>query len=710
MLNTSSGRWITQTLRYMVEEDGVRDRSRAASEREPQLIKGTKRRRRRMRLPEGTSRALMAGDVVAIEALAWGQQWAQATYPKSWRSALVHGRVIGKDADGLWDCDFGDEPVKFERRALSFVVRPGETISERRNSDARSEDACLDEADDDDDDGEDKEEEEEEEGVIEEYSDPEAGAAPADPAPLGMKRGRPPADPSAEPQFLCDEPGCGASYMSCSGWYQHRRKHHPWLMAETMPVAVAHGKRPRNRPRESERNMDELTHACPVCGKASSSNGRLHRHECTHHPELFDDEADAIEEEENKMCPALALSPMGTLRASCTAQSEATAATAVTPTQPESVPPPPPPPGGWTAAPPPPHKPAPSRALDRPTAAAPAPPRPQYPQHKPKKQPKPQPLTVEEARAAAAAEGLELVTSWSSQSGYKGVRTGIHKGKYTVELRRYGTHPEKRYLGSFVTAEEAALHYARYMSAERAKKPPEGAVAGAPFQHTMGLGCARGPAAQRLPSTLGGTSFEKPSRGLLHALEELTKYKEALSTARGVPPPSLPPSRRGAVTGASEDRPPPLPARTFSSASTASAASAASDATQAGAGRPSRPRRIDQLLEPLIETLRELERRLERERHAPVEGGLSGARGSAEASADLPTEAADLIESVLGATCEWRCLGLDPAVPAARAAVRKRFLALAKRLHPDKCADPRAREAFQRLQQAFSRVEPLGFD
>ena len=71
-------------------------------------------------------------------------------------------------------------------------------------------------------------------------------------------------------------------------------------------------------------------------------------------------------------------------------------------------------------------------------------------------------------RAAAAAEGLELEPSWNSQSGYKGVRTGIHKGRYTVELRRYGTHPEKRYLGSFATAEEAALQYARYMGAERA--------------------------------------------------------------------------------------------------------------------------------------------------------------------------------------------------------------------------------------------------
>ena len=41
-----------------------------------------------------------------------------------------------------------------------------------------------------------------------------AGAAPAEPAPSGMKRGRPPADPNAEPHFFCDEPGCGASYIT----------------------------------------------------------------------------------------------------------------------------------------------------------------------------------------------------------------------------------------------------------------------------------------------------------------------------------------------------------------------------------------------------------------------------------------------------------------------------------------------------------------
>lgn len=35
-------------------------------------------------------------------------------------------------------------------------------------------------------------------------------------------------------------------------------------------------------------------------------------------------------------------------------------------------------------------------------------------------------------------------------------------------------------------------------------------------------------------------------------------------------------------------------------------------------------------------------------------------------------------------------------------AVRKRYLALALRLHPDKAAHPRAHEAFSALEQAYS--------
>jgi ubiquitin len=75
----------------------------------------------------------------------------------------------------------------------------------------------------------------------------------------------------------------------------------------------------------------------------------------------------------------------------------------------------------------------------------------------------PQPLTADEARAAAAAEGLELVPSASSETGFRGVyRNG---GKYKVEITGNG---KSRHLGNFATPEEAALCYARHIGAKRA--------------------------------------------------------------------------------------------------------------------------------------------------------------------------------------------------------------------------------------------------
>jgi hypothetical protein len=75
----------------------------------------------------------------------------------------------------------------------------------------------------------------------------------------------------------------------------------------------------------------------------------------------------------------------------------------------------------------------------------------------------PQPLTADEAKAAAAAEGLELVLSSLSSTGFKGVRND--HGKYRVEVWENGKH---HHLGSFATPEEAALSYARHFGAERA--------------------------------------------------------------------------------------------------------------------------------------------------------------------------------------------------------------------------------------------------
>jgi hypothetical protein len=75
-----------------------------------------------------------------------------------------------------------------------------------------------------------------------------------------------------------------------------------------------------------------------------------------------------------------------------------------------------------------------------------------------------QSLTADEARAAAAAEGLELVPSSSNESGFKGVRR-LRGGKYELRICENG---KQHSFGSFTTPEEAALCYARYAGTERA--------------------------------------------------------------------------------------------------------------------------------------------------------------------------------------------------------------------------------------------------
>ena len=71
-----------------------------------------------------------------------------------------------------------------------------------------------------------------------------------------------------------------------------------------------------------------------------------------------------------------------------------------------------------------------------------------------------QPLTADEARAAAAAEGIELVPSSSSQTGFKGVFKNC--GKYRAHIVENG---KMRHLGlgRFATPEEASLARARYI-------------------------------------------------------------------------------------------------------------------------------------------------------------------------------------------------------------------------------------------------------
>ncbi len=84
------------------------------------------------------------------------------------------------------------------------------------------------------------------------------------------------------------------------------------------------------------------------------------------------------------------------------------------------------------------------------------------------------PLSADEARAAAAAEGLELEPSSKSATAFKGVSKNGSKYVAMVWDNR-----KKCYLGIFATPEEAALCYARHIGAERAAAEAAEASVGA---------------------------------------------------------------------------------------------------------------------------------------------------------------------------------------------------------------------------------------
>jgi hypothetical protein len=81
-------------------------------------------------------------------------------------------------------------------------------------------------------------------------------------------------------------------------------------------------------------------------------------------------------------------------------------------------------------------------------------------------------LSAEEAIATAAAEGLRLVPA-SNETGYKCVsRNG---GRYELRITENG---KQTHIGSFETAEHAALHYARLLGPERSAAAAEAAASG----------------------------------------------------------------------------------------------------------------------------------------------------------------------------------------------------------------------------------------
>ncbi|KOO23385.1 hypothetical protein Ctob_005650, partial [Chrysochromulina tobinii] len=110
------------------------------------------------------------------------------------------------------------------------------------------------------------------------------------------------------------------------------------------------------------------------------------------------------------------------------------------------------------------------------------------------------PLTADEARAAAAAEGLELMPSSRSETGFKNVYKD--SGRYAAKIFENG---KQRHLGLFATPGEAALCYARHVGAERAAAEARG---DGPLTADEARAAAAAEGLELMPSSRSETGFK----------------------------------------------------------------------------------------------------------------------------------------------------------------------------------------------------------
>ena len=100
------------------------------------------------------------------------------------------------------------------------------------------------------------------------------------------------------------------------------------------------------------------------------------------------------------------------------------------------------------------------------------------------------------------------------------------------------------------------------------------------------------------------------------------------------------------------------------------------------------------------ELLREAAARQKRQRTGEPSASSAGAEPSSPRLVPPDGPLDELVQQVLGARGSFHKLGLEPGTPPET--VRKRYLALALRMHPDKGLHHQAQEAFTALEQAHS--------
>ena len=263
-------------------------------------------------------------------------------------------------------------------------------------------------------------------------------------------------------------------------------------------------------------------------------------------------------------------------------------------------------------------------------------------------------MTAVEALAQAEAEGLTLARSSANQSGFHNMF--VHpenKAKpYAAGVWRDG---KQTHLGVFATAEEAALHVAR---------TPE-AQAAAALAQTQAKAQAKAEA-----------KAQAKAEAKAQAQAEAQAKAEARAEAKRA-------AKVEAVRAREEQK------LLFE---------------QHRQQLEEQRRQMAAHQAQLLRAAAEAQRQRKQGGAPPPAAAASGASPAPAAAAEPATGSTDaLVQQVLRrGGCPFRCLGLERGT--SQEGVRKRYLALALRLHPDKAQHPQADEAFAALEGAYSRA------
>ena len=269
---------------------------------------------------------------------------------------------------------------------------------------------------------------------------------------------------------------------------------------------------------------------------------------------------------------------------------------------------------------------------------------------------KPKHVTAAEALQLAEEEGLTLVRSSVSQTGFKGVyRLQNYTSRFEVKISKDGVF---KHIGFTASAEEGALIYARHLgleaSAEEAAKPAD----------------SEERKRKREEDKRDASVAKEASRALAKQQKQATEKAQRDLARR---------EREASRREAEERR------------------------------RQAAAKQHQLLKESQQRLFRETVERQRAREAAESDGRTAQGTASRTPNVPLPTDGPidDVITAVLaGQHCPYTCLGVP--VHATREVCRKSYLQLALRLHPDKCPDPRAKDAFAAAERAFRAVSLIG--